>query len=311
MGSWIRDAANIRVPLTAKGVLIGRSSACAIIVDEPVVSRRHALVLSAEDAQILPLGKRGIVVGGVTRHEPTLIRDGDVFMVGSARFTLELTAAKPQPGWQVAVGDRSYPIDCSVFTIGGDPNDNLFLSDWPPRACALHAASGQLIVERDDLCELIGARLHDGFEAVSNGALLRRGATEIRFVEATAAGLTADEPMAPVGVVLEFVPNGALLHIKLKDDHTVFLAQKRGDLVAALLNGGPGARAGEWMGDETLMARVWGHQGASRTQLNVLVHRVRQSLTEAGLSGPALLQRAPGGGATRFLVASNASVSVI
>jgi DNA-binding winged helix-turn-helix (wHTH) protein len=63
--------------------------------------------------------------------------------------------------------------------------------------------------------------------------------------------------------------------------------------------------------DDTLVTRVWGRDGASRTQVNVLIHRARQSLTVAGLNGPALLERAPGGGATRFRIAPGARVEIV
>jgi len=50
--------------------------------------------------------------------------------------------------------------------------------------------------------------------------------------------------------------------------------------------------------------------GATRVPLNVLLHRVRGSLTQAGLSGPALVQRAPGGGAVRLRLAGGSRGAV-
>jgi DNA-binding winged helix-turn-helix (wHTH) protein len=99
--------------------------------------------------------------------------------------------------------------------------------------------------------------------------------------------------------------------VKLTEQHTIFLPQKRGDLVAALLRRSGGVVPGDWVDDDVLVSRVWGSEGASRTQINVLIHRARQSLTEAGLNGPSLLERAPGGGATRFRLAAGAQVEML
>lgn len=118
---------------------------------------------------------------------------------------------------------------------------------------------------------------------------------------------TAERPKAPNEASLEFLPNGGLLHLRFGDTPcAVFLPQRRADLVAALLSPLNGVAAGAWVDDEVLMRRVWSREGASRVQLNVLVHRVRESLTQAGVNGPALIQRVPGGGAVRFQLAAGA-----
>jgi len=90
----------------------------------------------------------------------------------------------------------------------------------------------------------------------------------------------------------------------------VFLPSKRADLLAALLAPMHGQRAGDWISDEVLSERIWGNQQGSRTQLNTLIHRARASLSEAGVDGPALIERAPGGGATRLVLDADTTVSI-
>lgn len=112
----------------------------------------------------------------------------------------------------------------------------------------------------------------------------------------------------PATVSFERVPNGALLRLG-SSGQLAFLANRRADLVAGLLP--PLAAAvGEWVEDDVLCERVWGSAGGTRERLNTLLHRARASLTEAGLDGARLLERAPGGGATRFAAAPDAKVSV-
>jgi DNA-binding winged helix-turn-helix (wHTH) protein len=63
--------------------------------------------------------------------------------------------------------------------------------------------------------------------------------------------------------------------------------------------------------DELLIPRVWGGESATREQLNTLIHRTRVTLVAAGLNGPGLIERAPGGKSTRARVAERARVSVV
>ena len=224
---WLRDESGVRVPLDPSGTVIGRSSSCTIVVDDPEVSRRHVLVLHADGAtQVIPLGRRQPAVRGLTIEGPTWVEDGDELVVGRARFAFELRA------------------------------------DATPHA-----------------------------------------------PKADAAPHSPTEASPPSAVVFERVPNGALLRVTTASERTAFLPNKRADLVAALLHPSAGA-AGEWIEDDILCASIWGDEGGTRVQLNTLLHRTRASLTEAGLDGARLLERAPGGGAVRFLLAPHATVSI-
>jgi len=312
MKGWLRDELGIRVAITPGGVLLGRSRSCGIVIADPAVSRRHAAVLAGLDAvHVVPLSEQGVEVRGERRHVLTEVADGDELKVGAERFLFELEAPPPPVSWQLGIGDRRYPVLGRSFTLGGGPDDDLVVSSWPPRACTLYAFEQSLHLDTAAPFTVVGAQERDGLYLLTQGARFGRGAVEVVLVKVPEEATTVERPRAPTEAVLEFVPNGALLRMKVSGAPcTVFLAQRRADLVAALLSPARGTEAGAWVEDEVLMRRVWGREGASRVQLNVLLHRVRESLTHAGLNGAVLVQRAPGGGAVRFRLADGARVAV-
>jgi hypothetical protein len=284
------------------------------VVDDPGVSRRHALVFAAAGiAQVLPLAKSGVVVGASVVHEIARLANGETVEIGSARFVVELDPSSDGPKWLLGVGDRRYPIERTGFVVGGAPTDDLSVSAWPAHACELHPVDAALLLDASDALaiEIEGGTRDGDFIVLGDGARLRHGATELVVVAATDAPATAERTTLPTEVHLELVPHGAVVRIRLTDLHVAFLPQRRGELVAALLRRSGAGSPGDWVDDDTLVSRVWGRDGATRTQVNVLIHRARQSLTEAGLNGPALLERAPGGGATRFRIAQGARVEIV
>jgi pSer/pThr/pTyr-binding forkhead associated (FHA) protein len=309
---WIRDQAGVRTSLTAKGVLIGRSGSCTVVLDEPSISRHHVLILPTTDAAlVLPLGKKAVELRGEPCATPTTAKHGDVLSVGKARFEFMLELEPVASPWLLSVGGVRYPIHKPLFTVGGGPQDDLVISSWPPNAVTLHAVNQALHLDTAEPCEIDGAVARGEGHRLKKGSRFKREGVEVELVEAPDGTETYDEVRVPTEVQLEFVPDGALLRLRLKGEHTVYLPQKRADLVAALLKPPGGLVPGEWVDDEVLARRIWGSETATRNQVNVLIHRTRSSLTEAGLDGPTLIERAPGGGATRFRVASARRVTVL
>ena len=91
---------------------------------------------------------------------------------------------------------------------------------------------------------------------------------------------------------------------------TVYLPERRCDLVATLLQPPPPFAPGEFVSDEVILPRIWPGRSMTRVDLNVLIHRARHDLVRAELDGAALLDRAEGGNATRFRIARGARISV-
>lgn len=70
--------------------VIGRSSKCQLSVDDPLISRQHAmLVVSGSVATVEDLGSRnGIQVNGKAVKGAVPLRDGDTIVVGSQTMTI-------------------------------------------------------------------------------------------------------------------------------------------------------------------------------------------------------------------------------
>ena len=108
---------------------------------------------------------------------------------------------------------------------------------------------------------------------------------------------------------IEFLPRGGRLHATIGGHLvTVYLSEKRCDLIAALLRPPTPLVAGEFIPDDVLLPRLWPGRTMTRVDLNTLVHRTRQDLAPLGIDPGELLARAPGGGATRFTLAPGAIV---
>lgn len=70
--------------------VIGRTPDCQLSLDDPLVSRRHAvLTVSGESAIIEDLGSRnGVLVNGTKIDKTQLLADGDVIKIGGQELTL-------------------------------------------------------------------------------------------------------------------------------------------------------------------------------------------------------------------------------
>jgi len=80
----------------------------------------------------------------------------------------------------------------------------------------------------------------------------------------------------------------------------------------ALLQPPDGYAAGELIPDDVVRSVVWPRKaGVSRPEINMLISRLRRDLLDIGLAGPRLLERAQGGGATRFVLATGATIVVV
>jgi hypothetical protein len=89
----------------------------------------------------------------------------------------------------------------------------------------------------------------------------------------------------------------------------VYLADRRLDLVMALLKPPSDYAPGDFIPDDVLRPLVWpGNPNVIRSEINVHITRCRRDLLAAGLAGPRLLQRSPGGGGTRLALAVGCEV---
>ncbi|MGA3120127.1 MAG: FHA domain-containing protein [Polyangiaceae bacterium] len=76
--------------LTEGSFVIGRSGGCQLSLDDPLVSRRHAVLIVAGDSVTIEdeKSRNGVVVNGGRIAGPTEIRPGDRIVIGSQELRL-------------------------------------------------------------------------------------------------------------------------------------------------------------------------------------------------------------------------------
>jgi hypothetical protein len=127
------------------------------------------------------------------------------------------------------------------------------------------------------------------------------------------APTTRSSEALATAVLLYPLPRGGRVVFSFGDgDRSVYLPGRRFDLVRALLAPRVPYIAGELIPNAALIEHVWYDNVAfgGRRELNVLVTRCRQDLAAAGIATASLLERAPGGGATRLRLAPGAGVII-
>ena len=305
------------------GVLIGRQRDCDIVAPDPSVSRRHALVrLTADGAEVVPLGRAPIAINGKPCDRARELSDGDELALAGLVLAVQIQAQRPDAKAPATfrlerVRGGSFGIVHSPFVIGGGETDDLIVKRWPAAALRLHVAQGELFVE----CT--------AGKAMRNGAELEVGALEPLGVgdelgyrketfhvqlAKTRVATTAvrGEAGLPSRVTVEMLPRGGRVVFTVGDrESSVYLADRRLDLVIALLRPPAPYRAGEIIPDDVVRAVVWPRNpGVSRPEINMLISRCRRDLVDAGLAGPRILVRAPGGGGTQLALAPGADVPI-
>jgi hypothetical protein len=106
---------------------VGRSASCQLSLDDPLVSRRHAvLVVTADTVTVEDLGSRnGVVVNGQKINGKTQLAPGDKIMIGSQELTLFLgREAVGRETASLAFGKRTLPSMPAVSEVGRSPSSN-------------------------------------------------------------------------------------------------------------------------------------------------------------------------------------------
>jgi len=329
-------------PVGRGGLLIGRLGDCDIVASDPAVSRRHALVrLTGDGAEVVPLGRGPVTLDGVELDGPRTLAHGDVLGVPGLELRVEIAIPRPdrsaRPRFVLERPGGGFGIAHTPFTVGGGDTDDLIVPGWPAGALRFHLAQGELFLEvcggtayvndreaPDDALEplAVGDRVTLGSETVRaapppGGRPRKRSQTTTTFTIAATEGRIATTAVGarselPSHVVVELLPRGGRVVFTVGGrEHAVYLADRRFDLVVALLRPPGDYRPGEFVPDDTVRSIVWPRKaGVSRQEINTLISRCRRDLLDVGLAGPRLLERAPGGGGTRIVLADGAEVEV-
>ncbi len=318
---WLTLDGGKRFAITAGGLVFGRAAHCDIVLRDAAASRDQAIVVAGvRRPSLIVLGRGQTRVGGEDVEHERELASGDVIEMPGLRASV---IAEDQPAtpasttWVVHSSTGGlFGITRSPFVIGGGAAAELRFDGWPAEVLRLivldrlhvHAVEPLTLDGRElaageiELCEpgmVVGYR-HERLELVAGGVL--------------STATTSPRPTGPIGadaVSLEFLPRGGRLTVRCAgQERTVYLAEKRCDLIAVLLQPPPPYAPGELVPDEVVLPRVWPGRVMARVDLNTLLHRTRHDLVRAGLEGPALLPRADGGNATRFLLRTGAKIDL-
>jgi hypothetical protein len=313
---WLRTD-DARLPLDGGSLLIGRNFDCDIVLSGERVSRHHALVrVTDAGVEVVALGGGPTMFGAKPVEGAQPLRVGDRFEIDGHTFSLEADALAAEPGhhWFIeptpgvlvrVAGER--------VTVGGG-DDDVAVSAWPASAVALAALGERLVLEANVADVRVGRALDVGeMVHVESGELIACGAVALRVVALPAdpskptAVTAADEPVT--SAVLSFFPRGGRLALRVgARERKVYLAEKRSELVALLLQPPPPYAAGDFVPDAVLLDRLWPGGEASRTDLNTLLWRVRRDFADAGLDRVNLFERKGGGLRVRLPPGSRAEV---
>lgn len=104
-GPWIEDQAGKKTWLRG-ACYLGRAAINHVVVDDPLVSRRHALIQSQGEAEywLVDFGSRnGTYLNGQRIAQPTPIKDGDQLRIGGSDYVFHRgqggqTAPQSNPG---------------------------------------------------------------------------------------------------------------------------------------------------------------------------------------------------------------------
>lgn len=318
---WLVLDGGKRFAITAGGLVFGRAAHCDVVLTDPAASRDQAIVVAgAGRPSLIVLGRGRTRVGNDEIEHERELADGDVIELPGLRATIRAEdEPTPTTGTSWVVHSRTgglFGIARSPFVIGGGAAADLRIDGWPPEVMRLVIVD-RLLVHAVEPVSVDGREVAPGeIEALTTGATVSYRDEQLEVIAGGTLGIdtTSPHPSGPVGadaVRLEFLPRGGRLTIRVAGQaRTVYLAEKRCELIALLLRPPAPYAAGELVPDDVVLPRVWPGKVMARVDLNVLLHRTRHDLTRAGLDGPALLPRADGGNATRFLLRPGARVEL-
>ena len=301
---WL-ETGETGVSLADGSVLVGRNPDCDVVLTSDAVSRHHALFRVVEDGvEVIPLGRRGLTVNGVARHEGVALHDGDEVEVAGHRFVLRSEDlaeaegdvhwfAEREPGVLLRLGRE--PV-----SVGGGVEDQLVIDGWDPGVVVLRPVGGRLVLEAMTPGISVGQPLDVGDLApLRSGDRVEHHGRWFRVVALPAdpskpTGQPAlDAPAS--GVALTLLPRGGRLTVTTGARvRSAYLAEKRCELAALLLRPPEPYVVGEMIPDAVLVDRLWPGTSSGRLEINTLVCRLRKDLERAGIDGVVLIERRGG-----------------
>lgn len=308
------------IHIGSAGLLLGRHIGCDIQLIAETASRRHALLrMNGATIELFVLGRHAVEVDGREVTTMAVLGNGArlAFPGLACRVRIERVEATVPIAHALCRGSERFPIRTSPFVIGGG-DANVVIDGWPTDALRLAVVQGELIAELGEPGLVNGIELAAGAPiAVTDGDTLELRGQKFQIEHAGDDNASTVAPTSRValrGAVLEPLPRGGRITFAFADgDRTVYLPGRRYRLVAALLRPPAPFAAGDLIPDQDLIPLVWDDtdEVGGRVEINVVLVRARQDLVAAGIAATKLLERGPGGRATRIAIDPAAVVRVI
>lgn len=309
-------ASEVSLPVLPSGIVIGRSPECEIIVDEEHVSRRHALLrVVGVDLQLEALGRNPVIVNGAAVQKATLRSDDEVVVGGTTMRVVAVRDTGAVPLWVADYNGALFGIARLPYTVGGADDDDLCLPGWPGAAVTLQQVRGAMFVAVDaEGVELDGTAVAAGaIEPLAPGARIMVAGQQLTLRhDALAEASTRSVLTLPDRIEILIYPRKAEVVVGYGAfTRNLVISERRVELLCALVAPPAPHVPGGFVADGDLISKVWpGSDRANQGDLNALVHRLRRDFVKAGLDGPALITRLPGGGGTRFSLLPTAHVTI-
>ncbi|MFO0627464.1 MAG: FHA domain-containing protein [Polyangiales bacterium] len=316
---WL-DTGDGRVPIRTGALLIGRSPDCEIVIPDARVSRHQLLVRATEGGvELVLLGRATVTVDGAPVSSHATLASGALISLCGRQFRVVTTPLAPDAApvveWALEMRDAPlHRVSRSPYTVGGGADDDLHLPGWPPALLCFRVVQRALVLEVSQPDVHCGSPLQEG-EIVTLRAGMkvkyRDRSLRVLPVPREADALTTPEAgeELPRRVLLEFLPRGGRVTVGYGGwARTVWLADRRCDLIATLLAPPAPYLPGDAVPDDLLLPRIWPGGTQGRVELNTLVFRTRKDLVRADLDGGTLLHRAEG--TVRFCLTEGAEVVV-
>ncbi|HEV8246542.1 MAG TPA: FHA domain-containing protein [Polyangiaceae bacterium] len=133
-------------------VVVGRSSGCHLILDDALVSRRHAqFVVTAETVTVEDLGSvNGIYVNSRRVSASELLKEGDRVQIGKSEFVLKSTALPQRAREERHTAETLHGIEIPKALVRGAAPPELAAADST-------APPGDEQTRQGDVFELLGA----------------------------------------------------------------------------------------------------------------------------------------------------------
>ncbi|HXX67812.1 MAG TPA: FHA domain-containing protein [Polyangiaceae bacterium] len=119
--------------LTEGPFVIGRSAACQLSLDDPLVSRRHAILVVGEEGVTIEddQSRNGVTVNGVRLSERTSLSPGDRIVIGSQELVLLGPDHDSKSARRVNFGNKTLPKIPSL-TPAEDPHPSPTIAPAAP-----------------------------------------------------------------------------------------------------------------------------------------------------------------------------------